>query len=1388
MVTLKPAWKGTLKNLSSTGCLALSTFLLFLATLGLNGTALAVPVVTADNGLNCAGTRAGKYLGCTANDFTTTVILTNSTADYCTEGDYFFLDAEVTMNSGGAQRYNIGFFTGEAENDPQLNDPTASCSVATFPTTPLPWFDGGGPNSCGDFGSSSTSTPTIQQLRVRCSANPSGTLQIPYAVTWEQNDNNSCSGPLDVIPGTQSKCLGGTATVSNVVVIPRAAGYYQFDESSWNGTTGEVNDSSDNGLHGTAAGGANTLGANPALSGDPGSCRYGVFDGQNDEVVIPHNSALEGTSALTYAAWIQPTSWSGSIRQVMSKSVHGGGSGRAQMGIFSENGVLKGRAMTFNGDSTSGQEIQTSLPSLNAWTHVTLVFDGSSLTLYINGAVAATTSFGSTTLRTNNDPLIIGNDYGRSYYFEGSIDEARIYTAALNDSQISALKDETHPCPLPPVASVCSSVFPSPLQNSDLAGSISFGWNAQALSDTDGILETVSLNYNPAGASTCGALDCTASGTASTPAVLPSFPTNNSTTDVSTSLFDTTVTLGEGGVTDYRTITIGSWPRSTYLDDSGAATEYHIKTLNINSRAQTITLRGGTDYWIETLNFNDDVTINVSGSGTARLFIQNPVSGSWGSEINPAGSPEQLLLVTYNDLNWNTGNGTEVNALVYSSGNIAIGSNVVLSGALASPGQIHLGSSSQITYDDTAVDSVDDRGLCGSVSSGLHHIEIAHDGQALTCEPEMVTVKSCANADCSTLYTTQNTFVTLSPSGWVGGDSISFNGSTTVALRKTTPGDVTLGTTIVSPVASNSTLCMIGTTENCTLTFSDTGFVFDVPNLTACKTSADVAIRAVKTTDDGVSCGPAFSGTHTVDFWSAYSNPTSGTQAVIVSGTPVGKTSVTATGIALDFDSNGSASFTVRYDDAGQLQLNANYTGSGVDSGLVLSGSDIFAGIPAGLAVYSPDANAACLTPYSSCSAFKKAGENFNLALKAACWQSDTDTDLSDNPATPNYRQTGVNLAHTLIAPTPGNSGGLSLTTADLTDLSGITTLNQSVSEVGVFRFSATPPTNAYFGSTVPAGISDDIGRFYPDHFITAIANGVFANACTTCPTPFTYLGLGFSYSTAPTITATARNASGLSTQNYTGDFAKLTPAGISLSYPTADNSQLDQGGINPISVNVSNTSLGRTDNGDGSLTFTLAGGATTDTYAYVRTQGLVGPFTADLSILLNAVTDTEASANDLSPPKTIKPTGNLQRFGRAVLGDTHGRETEDLSLYLWTHFFDGTDFVVNGDDVDTTYTVTPLDPSAPPALTNPLCNDPGTDPVQCSQVSVGGMTVGHGSFFTLSAPGAGNTGKLTYTLTVDNWLQFDWGSGAYMDNPSATATFGIFRGDDRYIYWRETQ
>ena len=63
-----------------------------------------------------------------------------------------------------------------------------------------------------------------------------------------------------------------------------------------------------------------------------------------------------------------------------------------------------------------------------------------------------------------------------------------------------------------------------------------------------------------------------------------------------------------------------------------------------------------------------------------------------------------------------------------------------------------------------------------------------------------------------------------------------------------------------------------------------------------------------------------------------------------------------------------------------------------------------------------------------------------------------------------------------------------------------------------------------------------------------------------------------------------------------------------------------------------------------------------------------------------------------------------------------------------------------------------------------------------------------------LSQPTDGSRGQIRVTYEdVPTWLKFNWNTNdenndgnIFDDNPSGVATFGLYRGNDRIISWRE--
>src|SRR5258707_7115543 len=73
--------------------------------------------------------------------------------------------------------------------------------------------------------------------------------------------------------------------------------------------------------------------------------------------------------------------------------------------------------------------------AVNAWSHVALTWDGSTMRLYING-VEAENHARTGTLQSTTTPLRIGNNSPYGEFFQGLIDEVRIYNRTLSAVEI----------------------------------------------------------------------------------------------------------------------------------------------------------------------------------------------------------------------------------------------------------------------------------------------------------------------------------------------------------------------------------------------------------------------------------------------------------------------------------------------------------------------------------------------------------------------------------------------------------------------------------------------------------------------------------------------------------------------------------------------------------------------------------------------------------------------------------------------------------------------------------------------------------------------------------------------------------------------------------------
>lgn len=574
----------------------------------------------------------------------------------------------------------------------------------------------------------------------------------------------------------------------------------------------------------------------------------------------------------------------------------------------------------------------------------------------------------------------------------------------------------------------------------------------------------------------------------------------------------------------------------------------------------------------------------------------------------------------------------------------------------------------------------------------LHHARLDHSGSGVTCAPAQVYVRGCSNADLNGVCTpsviafsgtvvAQNNGVTVATAPFAIPAGQNF---TMVELNVPNPQATTL--TVVNynipPYGNPQTTCWDGSssTSSCQFTFSDAGLIVsasangssvNIPNQVAGVNSNTFYLRAVQKNTTTGTCQAALTGQQDVNFGYVCNNPTtcsSGNLMKVGQSTSAGiiiessnfipgnnsaNGFVSSAPITLNFDSSGNAPFWLNYFDAGQTTL---YMLKTLSSGARLNGnSNAFVTKPYSLTVSNVTNSGNVASPVATSASsprFVKAGELFKATINA---------NAANGWKTPNFGREVVpeivRLDASLEAPSGGNAGvmaGNSTLAGSFTNGSAVLT-GLSWSEVGIIRLLPVMSDSDYLGAGSVWGIfSDNIGRFYPDHF--SITLGTDTKACSSL---FTYFGQD-GVNTA--FTLTAQNVSNGTTQNYTGTY------GTSSSFMKFNS---------PLRSQYTFTT---------SPSFILDASATAITGTWLNGVGSINAKhivrkpasrTAPTSITFYAhpVDDDGVTITTATAP--ISGTSPF-RYGRIFLQSMHGSELIALPMRLEAQFWDGNGYVKN--------------------------------------------------------------------------------------------------------------
>lgn len=683
------------------------------------------------------------------------------------------------------------------------------------------------------------------------------------------------------------------------------------------------------------------------------------------------------------------------------------------------------------------------------------------------------------------------------------------------------------------------------------------------------------------------------------------------------------------------------------------------------------------------------------------------------------------------------------------------------------------------------IHEIDDLQVCATKmvasTAAIDHFRFENPATMDTCSPKAIKVTACTDAAPSCTPFAGDVQVTLKPAGWVGGDKVNLvNGTGTLQLAQSTAGTVTLDISKNSPIwpalknaATYASECVVpgtNTPTSCNLTVnaSSTGFGFTFPNSStaACDDSGDVLIKA---------CGPGYANaTKNLQFWFAYTDPSTTADATrvvqvskdawttstqLATAAPT-STSVPAT-VSVSFDGTATGKLRVKYADVGKLTLNVR------DSAATsTTGSGTFIVRPASFAVTAITDNSA--TPLANPAAADATGTKFVAAGMPFKVSVEARNNCSSPAAVKNFGKEST-LESVIFDQALTSGLGLSnnpamTTIADFAFSNGAGTATLSWPEVGILRLTPRLKSRSYMGTSDLVGVqSGNIGRF----FAHSIATMVDTQGCGT-----------FTYDSQPIskVTLTAKANGGATLTNYRGSSTAAFSFGKTVTLTDTTGKGAFASTVSALAFSAGSSVLDGTDANHAKATFKFTTSPTLP------------------SVISIAATDTDASG--------VSGTAGVAqiRSGRLQLGNAYGSELLPLPIPMNLQYWNGT-WMRNSSDSCSNVSANQFAWSFPAGT----IARPNKLAACASAVSVAGIAPNQ--IVTLSQPGTANVGWADLTLNIGTtatgsqctlvssggggaattagmpWLQFNW-TGAGISNPSARATFGVYRSP--LIYRRE--
>jgi hypothetical protein len=150
------------------------------------------------------------------------------------------------------------------------------------------------------------------------------------------------------------------------------------------------------------------------------------FDGENDYVLVQSSDSLN-VDYITLEAWVYVEANKGNLILHKEGVLHFSVDADGRVGFY----------VGINGTAYGSWSFAPTSLEAGKWHHIAATYDGSYMRAYADGVLVKTSSYIPGVLDSSTNFLSIGADAFRGIaYFQGLIDEVRIYNRALDDGEI----------------------------------------------------------------------------------------------------------------------------------------------------------------------------------------------------------------------------------------------------------------------------------------------------------------------------------------------------------------------------------------------------------------------------------------------------------------------------------------------------------------------------------------------------------------------------------------------------------------------------------------------------------------------------------------------------------------------------------------------------------------------------------------------------------------------------------------------------------------------------------------------------------------------------------------------------------------------------------------